>query len=100
MKKIVDILPKGEKNAIPAAMLAKQVGVSQRRLRELVTEERKNGGVILSSIKGYFIPESREEILAFMRVMDKRARHTFLAIQSARRMLNEIEGQYEMGNGM
>ena len=42
---------------------------------------------------GYYLPANKDEIREFCNFMEKRAKHSFIAIQSARRALGEIEGQ-------
>lgn len=54
---------------------------------------RTQGIVICSSSAGYYLPANKDEIREFCNFMEKRAKHSFIAIQSARRALGEIEGQ-------
>lgn len=50
MNTIENMLPKGERNAVPTEKLLQMVGAtSERALRERIAEERKKGAVILSS---------------------------------------------------
>lgn len=95
-REIEPLLLFGEENAVPAALLASVLRIDQRRLRKQIAEERQDGALICSSVKGYFRPAKREEIQKYMNCMKKRAKHSFIAIRSARRALNEIDGQQEM----
>lgn len=93
MEDLRNILPTGKNNAISARELAAKLGVSDRVLRDIVTGDRVKGIVICSSSAGYYLPASKDEIKEFCSFMDKRAKHSFIAIQSARRALGEVEGQ-------
>lgn len=93
MEDLKSILPTGKLNAISARDLAVKLGVSDRVLRDIVTAERVKGVVICSSSAGYYLPDNRDEIREFCNFMEKRAKHSFIAIQSARRALGEVKGQ-------
>lgn len=93
---IESLLPYGEENAVPAALLASMLRINQRRLRKQIAEERKEGALILSSVHGYYRPAKREEIQRYLDCMKKRAKHSFIAVRSARRALDEIEGQQRL----
>lgn len=94
---IIEFLKKGKQNAIPSKQLAKMAGCgSVRDLRALVSQERQQGAVILSTSRnggGYYLPADAEEVREFVRTLDARARHTFLALRSARKYLRELEEQ-------
>ena len=48
MNTIENMLPRGERNAVPTKKLLQMVGAtSERVLRERIAEERKKGAVIL-----------------------------------------------------
>ena len=83
MDDLRNILPTGKSNAISARELAAKIGVSDRVLRDIVTEDRVKGIVICSSSAGYYLPANKDEIREFCNFMEKRAKHSFIAIQSA-----------------
>lgn len=93
MEVLKDILSTGKENAISARDLAAKLGVSELVLRDIVTANRINGIVICSSSAGYYLPASKNEIREFCNFMEKRAKHSFIVIQSARLALGEVEGQ-------
>lgn len=101
---IVEILKKGKQNAVPSKVLAKKVGCgSVRDLRAIVAQERQQGAVILSTSRnggGYYLPADAEEVREFIRTLDARARHTFLALRSARKYLKELEIDNEKMEGV
>ena len=92
---VIDFLKRGKENAIPSRALAKMGGCKNvRDLQALVSQERQQGAVILSTSRnggGYYRPADAEEVREFIRTLDARARHTFLALRSARKYLKEIE---------
>lgn len=93
---IIEFLKKGKQNAIPSKQLVEMAGCGNiRDLRALVSQERQQGAVILSTSRGgggYYLPGDTEEVREFIRTLDARARHTFLALRSARKYLKELEG--------
>ena len=94
---VIEFLKKGKQNAIPSKLLAEMAGCGNvRDLRALVSQERQQGAVILSTSRGgggYYLPADAEEVQEFIRTLDARARHTFLALRSARKYLRELEEQ-------
>jgi len=92
---IHDILPIGKTNSIDTATLVKIVGRKTPRDRQLmVAEERKRGAVILSSVTGrYFRLGNHNEIAEFCKALENRASNTLPALRSAKKELENIDGQ-------
>ena len=96
---VASLLPQGEANAVPSRELARLAGF--RRVRDLqraIERERQRGAIILSAMRGgYFRPDGgergRQEISAFVKTLDARARKTQLSLRSARRALRECSSQ-------
>ena len=92
---ITEFLKTGKDNSVPSKVLAKMIGCRNvRDLQTLISQERQQGAVILSTSRnggGYYLPADAEEVQEFVRTLDARARHTFLALRSARKYLKEIE---------
>lgn len=59
---IYELLLHGEVNAISAADIARQVGMSERRVREIVERERLDGKIILTGRRGYFRPSEDPDL--------------------------------------
>ena len=95
MVQIVDLLLAGRENAIPSKDLARQAGLaSVRELQKVIARERDSGAVILSTCEsggGYFLPASREEIQAFIRTLEARAKNTRCALRSAKAELKKTK---------
>ena len=102
---IMDILPEGKNNAISAEALTRMLQLrSKRELQKRIERERKAGALIRSSATGgYYTSHNRAEVAEFVRTLESRAKHTFLALRTARRFLRETaisqaeaEGQISM----
>lgn len=95
-------LKKGAENALSTAELVKLVGCSTPRcLQKLISFERENGELILSSTSGgYFLPDNGEkgiqEIQRFVDQLRARAINTLRAAAAAKRQLRVMEGQVKI----
>ena len=97
MRDYTELLPKGKRNDVYGAELARQLCFKDTRLlRKDIARARAEGQIICSSARGYYLPETREEIQEFIRLMEGHARCIFGSLRSARRALRQIDGQYEI----
>lgn len=102
---VFSLLPQGEKNAIRAKELARLCGFKGvRDLQYEISREREAGMLILSTCRGgggYFRPAAgevgRQETAAFVATLRARACNTLRALRAARKALNGLEGQLQMG---
>lgn len=89
---VMEVLQEGKENAISARDLCTYLGFdSIRCLQKEIERERKAGAVILSTCQdggGYFLPETAQEVKQFIRTLENRARNTFAALKSAKRLLS------------
>lgn len=97
---ITEYIPYGADNAITREDLldvAKYFveGISDREMRRLLEYSRQNGNIIinLQNGKGYFRPETREEIESYIRQEERRAKTIHFNLKSAKRALRKLEGQ-------
>lgn len=101
MGQIADLLPEGRENAVPAKELARIAGFSGvRGLQRAIAREREHV-VILSTCGlggGYFRPACQDEIRAFVRTLDARAKNTNCALRSARAALKMGEKEAAPGD--
>lgn len=95
---IESLLPVGKENAISTADLVKLTGcASPRELRERIAKERRAGAIICAgSVRGYWKPKDKQEVLEFVKVMDSRAVNIFAVTRSAKAALQLPAGQLEM----
>ena len=91
---IVDVLPVGKENAIPAGDLAEALGIDERLLRKTVERERRNGALILSCSGergGYYVHKNVDELIEFYNYMKHRAATTLACIEAVRAAIEEGE---------
>ena len=103
MKDIIPLLKRGEENAIKTSDLVKMLNITPRELRQLVERERNNGEIILSSNKGYFLPDvdeagkltpkGMEEIKCFYAVQRAKGIGCLKSATSARLAIRKYETQ-------
>lgn len=89
-------LLEGKKNAIASQKLANLAGCkSVRELQEVIALERAKGAVILSTCQnggGYFLPTGdKQEVIEFIHTLQRRAKNTLVAIESAEAYLRQLE---------
>lgn len=101
-KRVASLLGRGAENALQTAELMDALGLRDRRqLRNLIEQERGEGALILSTVRGrggYYLPSTdpfraRQEIAAFVHTVHSRAVNSQRALRAARRALRECEGQ-------
>ena len=90
---IVDVLPTGKANRLSLAELKAITGCdSDRKMRKLIADERKQGHVILScSEGGYYKPEGKGEVEAHIKRTEKEAKSLLYNLKGARDYLKELE---------
>ena len=89
---IIDVLPVGKENAIPAGDLAEALGIDERLLRKTVERERRNGELILSCSGehgGYYRHKDMGELIEFYNHMKHRAETTLACIEAVRAAIEE-----------
>ena len=94
---ILDMLPKGKANAVKMSALAAALHTSERDVRRLIHEARCNGAVIIGDSNGYYLPDSREELLPYYFAARKRSISGLKALKAAKRKLEEFKGQRFLG---
>ena len=70
---------------------------SERQLLKIIETERKSGKVICSCSdgSGFYLPKNKAEIMEFYLRTKKRAVSTLATLRSARKALQEMDGQIE-----
>lgn len=90
---IAELLQNGKQNKVTFAYLKKMTGCkSERKLRKMIAEERKQGAIILSCAEGgYYLPSSREEVESYVKTMNKEARAILFSLKHCRQYLKATE---------
>lgn len=73
-KWLTDRIPAGKADAVSMAHLARVMGMEPRELRLAVEQARRAGILICSCEKGYFMPETIQELKAHAQRMGARIR--------------------------
>lgn len=94
---VEELLNRGKENARTTEELVRACGFSNKRdLTLQIAKEREAGAIICSSTVGrggYYLPDSEEELRAFINSMNNRAISIFKAVKSAKKMLKELESK-------
>ena len=91
-------IPFGRESAIARADLARLWNVSERDVRRVIARMRREHApdAILSSTRrpaGFWRSKDPDEVSAFVREMERRARSTFQVLDGARRVLQIADEQ-------
>ena len=86
---LLQLIPTGEENAISAEKLAGVIHCNKRNLRAMVSQLRRDGAVIGSSNRGYFIPATIEELERTLKRNTRRAESCQRDWKPARELLHK-----------
>lgn len=92
---ILDYIKIGRENAVTRAELSKQIGISDRQVRDLIHYARRDTPILnMQDGKGYFIPdmENEEEVLllkSYVKQENARLKSIGWSLLSARKVLKE-----------
>lgn len=95
-QRLMSMIPVGEQAAVHMKDLAIQFGTSERELRKHILEARKAGLLIVSSVRGYFQPETQNELKRYCDSRRSAALSTFSSTKTAR---STLKAQEETGSG-
>ena len=97
---IAEYIPYGADNAITRDELLKVAayfveGITDRGMRRLLEVSKQNGNIIINMQdgRGYFRPETREEIEMYIRQEERRAKTIHFNLKAAKKALRKMEGQ-------
>jgi len=95
---IAELLKHGKENKTSFETLMQATGCeSERKLRKLIAEERKQGAIILScSEGGYYLPSNRSEVERYVNTMSKEAKAILYTLKHCKRYLRATDGQMQM----
>ena len=99
-KELLEYIPHGKKNRVSGWELQRVGGYKNIRVfRDVIRRLRKNGEIIAATKSnggGYYIPDSREELVEYIREAEKQGASTFAPLKAARAKLREGEGQIDI----
>lgn len=91
--KIADYLKVGQANAIKADELCAITGHDKRTVMKSIEVERSQGTLICATSAGYYLPATREEVIAFYERYTKYARKMLYTARHFRECMQVPEGQ-------
>ena len=92
---IASYIPKGKANAKHLETLAAELELPVHIVKRMIRQARKDN-IILSGSEGYWLPESREEGAAWLRMMKRQAISRLATIKHTRKALQEIPEQLRL----
>lgn len=94
--KITDYIPEGSENAISRKALCNATGLTDRIVRGLIEEARRNTIIISNNDgSGYWIypenptEEEKEYLARYVKAQENRAKSIFYALYPARKLMKE-----------
>ena len=86
-------IPRGKKNAIHQAELARRLNMNPQRVKKCIRELRKQHGDILSGAVGYWVSNDKAELEAYARMQRSQGIARLATIKSTMQSIKECEGQ-------
>lgn len=90
----------GKENAVKTAEIRESLHCNARMIDFLVFSERKAGQLIISKTTdggGYYLPATREEVLAFVRQQEGRIKKHAVTLRAARAFLKNHAAAIKRG---
>ena len=91
----ISYLRKGGDNAVSMVALSRYTDSTPREVRECIMNARLSGFIICSNKKGYFIPETEEELVVWYRTMTTRVKTTLAILKWVE---SYLDGEEESDN--
>lgn len=89
-KKLYDLLPKGNENAVSLKDISARLGINERSMKTHILHARLKGYMICSLFaekKGYFKPSDTKEALKCYRIFHRRAETSKAVLEEMKRYL-------------
>lgn len=83
----------GKESAVKQVDLCHRCGMKSSELKKVVQTERRNGALICSDNRGYYLPAERGETVAFYKATRAAAISRFETLRTFRAALGLPEGQ-------
>lgn len=92
IQNVVEMIPTGRQNAVKGIELRQSLGISDRKLRELVSLARHDVCILNEQNgKGYYKPENRAEVEKWLKQEVARAKSILWSTKGAKEFLKTIE---------
>ncbi len=83
---ILSLIPTGQRNARHVNEIAALLGMRNRELRKHIEYLRRGGYVIIGCDKGYYLPETLEELEGYVKQEHARAMSILFTLKSAKNL--------------
>ena len=83
-------IPKGSHDPMTRECLSLMLGMSDRKVRQAIHDARMEGHLIVSTDKGYYIPDDVADLVDYYRKERKRAISVLAALKKTRLTLREM----------
>ncbi len=83
---ILSLIPTGQRNARHVNEIAALLGFRNRELRKHIEHLRREGHVIIGCDKGYYLPETLEELEAYLHQETARAKSILYTLKAAQNL--------------
>lgn len=93
---ILEKLQHGADTAVPVIRLCVATGLPDRELRKCIETMRDCGICIISDKRGYYLPDTEEELIRFINRTEKTARSYFASLRSAREELRKLQTESQI----
>lgn len=90
-RKLLDLIPDGEDNAIPMKTLAYLMNMDCRQIRRAVKFARFDGNVIAGGDKGYYVPSNLVELQGYFNRSVARIRTSGRSLNAVKARLKQEE---------
>ena len=96
---LLEFIPFGSKNAIKREELVRLSGMSDREMRRCIEELRKETPIVnLQNGRGYFRPETEEELVHYVTQEKARAMTILRNLKAAKKQLQIVRGQLTLND--
>lgn len=93
---LILVIPKGAENAIHLKELSEKLHMNDGTVKRYIKLARQQGYRIVSNSKGYWLSESKEEMIKWRNMMRKQALSRLEAIKPINNSLNDYDGQISL----
>lgn len=93
---IYNSIPSGKDNAIHTIEIQKRTGSPERKIRKTIEILRRKGMIICSGANGYYLPETEEELIQYIRTVKKTAKSSLYTLKTARHELKRMQTAEQM----
>ena len=96
LKRILDLIPRDEENAIHLQQLCMLTGFDQKKIKLLISRSRNEGHIIVSGQSGYWKTSSREDLLKYIATQERQALTRLRNLRTLKAKVNLPDNQEKL----